>query len=82
MLRFIPVLQFVYYSIFDSLSCLLTYFNKNMSSCFSKQLRSSVAGRLSVLTDVYDVRNDEFSKFMMPRSAPFQLPRSEAGKLH
>ena len=52
-----------------------------MFSCFSKQLKSSVAGRLAVL-DVYDVRNDEFSKCMMPLSAPFQLPRSETGKLH
>jgi hypothetical protein len=53
-----------------------------MFSCFSKQLKSSVAGRLAVLADVYDVRNDEFSNVMMPLSAPFQLPRSEAGKLH
>jgi len=53
-----------------------------MLSCFSKQLKSSVAGKMSVLADVYDVRNDELSKFMMPLSTPFQLPRSEAGKLH
>jgi hypothetical protein len=53
-----------------------------MISCFSKQLKSSVAGKVSVFVDVYDVRNDEFSNVMMPLSAPFQLPRSEAGQLH
>lgn len=53
-----------------------------MLSCFSKQLKSSVEGRVAVFEDVYDVRNDEFSKCIMPLSAPFQLPRSEDGKLH